>query len=357
MKKIYVLALLCIPLCLTMGFIIPTWTDGEQEQEAPIVPYDFESGYYSVQEMGKLLERFGKEIQQDGSMTIGGRTYPMTGFAGVEMSVGSNGFTIDVFSANSTEPPGEDYEAYKRSPLGDGGTTAVAEFLAKVGEDLASSGNIVHEDYSVAFEGTATVTLRVVREVTSRFQRAQFSLHIAFGEGDLLRPEDEEDLQEKVERGESTVLALQEFTEVNQERLARLFASLSSDLRDDRVSELAAGEITKSEFSHVITTDGQSHRISISFEFGPPRPTQQQSQQPQPDQPRYAKESVGYIPIIEIGQILKRIGTEMMESDSLTFDSVAYRIGRSGSYEINMRHNRLVLEVSTTNFPPTPPKK
>jgi len=227
--------------------------------------------------------------------------------------------------------------------------------MAKIGENLASSGNIVMEDYSVALEGTATVTQRLVENRGGR-QRRAYLLDIAFGQGDLPRPDDEEDMQERVKLGESTILAEREFTDVNQARLARLFASLSRDLRAGRVSvgdrEVPAGERASADFMHSIATDGQSQRVSVRLEFGEvtPRP-----EPPQPDEPRYGKETIGRLPIREIGVLLRRIGTEILESGTITFEGVAYRAGQSGGYELGMRHDRFNIELGTNASPPTPP--
>lgn len=359
MKKVYALALLCIPLCLVLGFrtIQPSEGDTEQEQQVPEQGYSFESGYYSMQELGKLLERFGREIQQDGSVTVAGKSYPITGFGQVEINVGGRGIFMQIGSGETAPPTeGETYEIYKRSGLG-ATPSEVAEFLAKMGENLASSGNIAMEDYSIALEGTATVTQRMVENRGGR-QRHTYLLDIAFGQGDLPRPDDEEDMQERVELGETTVLAEREFTDVNQARLARLFASLSRDLRAGRVSvgdrEVPAGELARGAvFMHSIATDGQSQRVSISFQFGEviPRPEQVR---PQPDEPRYGKETIERVPIREIGELLKRIGTEILESGTITFEGFAYRAGQSGGFELGMRHDRLNIELGTNATPPPP---
>jgi len=181
-----------------------------------------------------------------------------------------------------------------------------------------------------------------------------------FGEKDFPLPEDEEDAVEEEKRGDIKELAKKEIKVANQKAIAKLFNSLSNDLKSGKVrlgdKDLAAGENIRYGLTHLTATDGKSQRVRVSFQFGPLR-SRPQPQKPQPDEPKYEKETFKRLPIRDIGQLLKRIGTEILESETITFEGVAYRAGKSGIYELGMRHDRFNIELGTNVSPPPPPKK
>jgi len=358
MKRVYALALLCIPLCLVLGFraIQPSEGDGQQEQQQAQVPgYFIESDYYSMGEFGKFLELMGREIQQDGSFNLDGVTYPMGDYGWVELFVNPNGTVHFQARGGITEPPtrGPTYNAHMRA-FRNWTPTGCAGVVAEMGETLGNTGVFVIDDHRVALEGTAQVTQRVFKAKRTRRPTPEeafdYAFDIVFGAGEFPVPADEADVAQEMERGNLVEQAKQEVTGANAGRIARLFSSLSRDLRAGRVrvddKDFEIGENFQFFITHMIATDGQSQRIRIALRNQGP-----QRQREQPTEPSFSDE-VFEIPAREIAELLKRIGTEMLESGTITFDGVAYRAGVTGGYELGVQHGSLGIELNIRTLPP-----
>ena len=366
MKKIYALALLCIPLCLILGFVTITaiGVSGCERAQAQESRYYRETDSISMVEVGKLLERLGKEIQENNSVNLGGKSFSIDGQGRLELSVrprreGKTTIQIEI-SAGATGTPTEG-STYVSFSLGSQRVTPaeLTELVAKVGKTLANTGTIIMEDHKVAIEGTASVVQRLMEGTPGRRRGPYtFFFDVVLGEKDFPLPADEEDAVEEEKRGEIKELAKKEIKGADQKAIAKLFDSLSNDLESGKVrlgdKDLALGDTIEYGFTHLIATDGKSQRVRLGFQFGPrqPRPERQQRD---PDEPKYGKETFERLPISEIGQLLKRIGTEILESGTITFEGVAYRAGQSGSYELGMRHDSFNIELGTNTSPPTPP--
>lgn len=352
MKKVGTLALLCIPLCLLLGFgaIQPSGGDGQQQQQAQVQPYFLESEYYSMEEFGKFLEKMGREIQQNGSFVVDGETYPMSDYGSVELSVGANGGIGFEVRGGITEPPtrGPTYNAYIRNFRS---TTPErpAAYLAKIGETLGSTGAFVIDNHRVALEGTARVTQRVLKEKDGPEGQFGLKFDMVFGPGEFPVPTDELDMVQEEKSGDIVEQASEEVTGANAARLARLFGSLSRDMRAGRVrvegKDFTLGENFRFSISHMVATDGQSQRVSVEIR----EPGQVQPRQRQPTD---FSDEVWDLPAEEIAKLLKRIGTEILEDGTITFDGVAYRAGVSGGYELGVGNGRFGIELNISTPPP-----
>ena len=194
MKKIHVIALLGIPLGLILGFVTKTiGVSGGQETQAQEGTYHHETDYISMAEVGKLLERLGKEIQENNSINLGGKSFSIVGHGGLELSVRPRGDRTSMqieINAGATGIPtqGKTYVSYARS--GNRVTpTELAERVTKVGKTLASTGTFVMEDHTVALEGTASIVQRITEEIRRGRGRGvpyTFSFDVVFGEQDFL---------------------------------------------------------------------------------------------------------------------------------------------------------------------------
>jgi len=281
MKKVYALTLLSIPLCLVLGFRAGESIEekGEQGQRAQQRLYFRETDSISMIDVGKLLERMGREIQQNGSVSIGGDSFLFAGMGGLEISVRNQRLQIEMGGGRIGPPAqGRTYVAYFRR-FGGRTLAEVAEFLTKFGETLGSTGSFVMEDYSVALEGSATVEQRLMENPGPRGRICTYTLNVVFGPQEFPLPEDERDDFEAEQQGTIRELAKREITGADQTAIARLLDSLSRDLKAGRVrvrdQELETGENVGFFLSHLVATDGQSNRIQIRIqvleEAPPPR--------------------------------------------------------------------------------------
>lgn len=354
MKKFYAFALLGIPLCLILGFgtTQPIGENGGQEEQVQVGSYHRETQYMSMKEVGKLLERLGKEIQQNSRVTIGGNSYPVTDQGVLEINVGprKGGTSMQIeISAGRKEAPtkGKTYVSYAR--FGQRSTPAeFAELLAEVGKTLASTGAFVMEDYSVALKGTASVVERLMertRQFPGRRPPYSFYVDVVFGEKDFPLPEDEEDGVEAEKRGDIKELAKKEMSGADQKAIAKLFDTLSRDLKAGRVrvgdKALEVGKNIMFGLTHLIATDGQSNRIQVSLRFGEAPPREKRAG------PSYSREFFD-APMKKVAALLKRMGTEILESGTFKLGENEFPVGKMATYEVKADERGFSIELRYT---------
>jgi len=349
MKKLNSYILHGIALCLFSVFAItnPTVVNGQPK-------YSLETDHLSMADLGALLERMGKEIQQKGQVTIGGNTYPVKGFGSIEMGVGprrrgqgtSINFEISADGRKGLPTGGRGattYISYDR-----GGMrvtpTKLAEILAKLGTTLESKGVFVIDDHSVTYEGKAKIVQKLTKGATGRGGAGathSYDIDIMFGQNDFPTPKDEADditsmLPEERELQSQKIkeLAKKEIAGADQKAVAKLLASLSRDLKAGRVrvgdQDIPAGENIGCNFSHLIAMDGKSHRIQLALKFGQ-APAQAQRRR---TGPRYGEEFINK-PTKQVGALLKRIGTEMLEAGTIKLGENTFNVGQKATYEVS----------------------
>jgi hypothetical protein len=360
MKKIYVLGLLCISLCLLLVFgttspLGNTQEQEEQAQQVQVPSYNLETDRISMTDLGKLLERLGKEIQQKGQVTIGGNSYPVTDFGGLEFSVGPRrqgpGTSINFeLSSGMTSFPekARTYISYERRfrMVAPG---VLAEFLAKIGKTLGSKGAFVIDDHSVAFEGKAKVVQKLIEGSQPRRGLGpfySFTFDVMFGKKDFPVPLDEEEDPKSLlpeERAMIKELVKKEITDADQKAVVKMLDSLSRDLKAGRVrvgdQDLPAGENIRCGLSHLIAVDGTSHRIRVYFQFGEAPPQQR------PTGPRYSKEFFNK-PMKQVGALLRRLGTEIIEKGTMKLGETEFKVKERAYYEINASQSGFEIGLS-----------
>ncbi|MFC1765950.1 hypothetical protein ACFL6U_28215 [Planctomycetota bacterium] len=354
MKKVNSYILRGVSFCLFAIFTItnPTVVNGQST-------YSLETDHMSMEDLGALLERIGEEIQWKGQVTIGGNTYPVKGFGSIEMGVGTRrqgggtsiNFEISAAGREGVPTRGTTYISYDR-----GGMritpTEFAEILAKVGTTLESKGVFAIDDHSVTLDGEA----KIVQQLTTRTQQMgggsynDYKFDVVFGQNDFPMPQDEaEDIESMspADRDRIKELAKKETTGADQKAVAELIASLSRDLQAGKVrlgdQDLPAGENIRCGFSHLIATDGKSHRIRVTLRFGEgPRQTRRTGL-------RYGEEF--YEPTKKVGALLKRLGTEILEDETIQLGENTFRIGQKSSYEVKASNRGFSIELKYTEPP------
>ena len=363
MKKVNSYVLHGISLCLFSIFAItnPTVVNGQEAQQAQGPSYNLETDHISMADLGELLERIGKEIQQKGQVTIGGNTYPVTGFGSLEFSVGprrrqgTQGTSIQFeISAGRKGLPtkGTTYIPYDRKNMRMT-PTEFAEILAKLGNTLGSKGVFVLDDHSVTLEGRAKIVQKLTK-TTQRMGRGpsyKYKFDVMFGQNDFPVPQDEADditSMRPEERERIKELAKKEITGADQKAVAKLLASLSRDLKAGKVrvgdQDLPAGENIKCGFSHLIAMDGKSHRIRVGFQFGEGPP------QKRPTRPKYSEEFINE-PIKKVGALLKRLGTEILEAGTIKLGENVFSVGQKATYEVQASERGFSIGLQYTEPP------
>ncbi|UCE41018.1 MAG: hypothetical protein JSV17_16505 [Candidatus Aminicenantes bacterium] len=349
MKKAYVLVVLLIPLCLFLGFRV-FGVSGQQAQQAMGPSYGYESESIEMAEVGKLLERIGKEIQEKGQVTAGGESYALDGEGGLEWGVRKmRGGTIMQFQiVAGMESPRQANTLVAYAEGSQAGTpTELAEAVAKVGETLASDGAFVLEDYSVAFTGTATVEQRLTHAIRGRGNQPPYAFYfdVKYGETSFPTPQDEVDDVELEQRGWIKELAIKETTGVDQDAVVKMFESLSGDLKAGKVkvgdTALDVKENIQFGMTHLTTPDKKAHRIRVGVRFGetPPRK--------RPTGPRYNKEFFDE-PMKKVGELMKRWGTEILEAGTFKLGENEFKIKELASYEVSASERGFSIELSYT---------
>ncbi len=351
MKKIYAIALLCIPLFLILSFIT-TATIGVSEgqrRQTQVGSYHRETDSISMLEVGKLLERLGQEIQRDNSVNFDGKSFPIKGQGGLELSVMPRGARTSLhieINAGATEidTSRKTYVAFARVNRS-GTPVELAEFLTKLGKNLESTGSFEIENHKVILEGTASVKQRLTERTRQGRPPYTFNLDFIIGERDFPLPQDEEDAVAEEKRGDIQEIAIEEIESADQKAIIKLFDSLSKDLTDGRLrvsdKDLSIGENLSYNITHLIATKGKSQRIRVSFTFGeiPPRS--------RPTGPRYSEEFFD-VPMTEVAELLKRIGIEILEDGTFKLDDNDFKVKEKANYELSVSSNNITFELSYT---------
>ena len=349
MKKIDALMLLGAPPLLAVGWL-GAWATLDADQQAPPAGtgYHFESQHFSMEDAGRLLERWGGEIQQSGQITAGEASYPLTGFGGIELSVRARGngagVQIGFGSSGRTGPPSaarrQDYDPYQRGGRASD-PSAVADLLAEIGQTLAATGTVVLEDHEVAFRGTADIDMRLTQHTGGRRPYALEAL-VTFGEGNFSRPNDDEDYGEDLGFGLTEEAGRDQQQGANRNTVAEMFASLAQGLRAGSIrvgdGEFGVDETVDFGITHVTAVDGSYDKIEIGLQFGPER-------QRRAEGARYGDEEYNE-PTADLAALLQRIGSQILEDGTFELGGEVFSVGRTSSWEVSANQRGFSVEVS-----------
>ncbi len=346
MKKIYVYALLCIPLCLILGLgtALSIGAGGQNPQQGP--KYNREADVTSMVEVGKLLEQLGKQMQQK-SISIGGKSYAVNDKGSFEISVGQMGMQLEIgFGQRNPNRKPKTLVGYTRSAR-TGTPENLAELLNGIGKSLTSSGEFVMEDHRVALKGTASATIRLMKNARPNPGRPPYSLtfDVVFGDKEFPLPDDEVDRVEEEKRGEIIEVAKKEAENLNKQELTEMFNALSRDLKAGKVTvgdqTLEVGENFGFYLSHLTAADGSSDRIQTAMMFGKVTPREKSTG------PRWGGEFFD-APMKELAEILQKVFAGIVKDGTFSVDGKDFKAGEFATYEIGINNRRINLELSYT---------
>ncbi len=357
MKRIYALAFVGIPLCLATGWMRTATAQESTPQQPAVFPgYALESHHFAMDDLGSLFERLGNEIRQEKQITLGGQSYPVSGFGGIELSVRRRirgeqvrtGVELHFSSTGRTTPPTgrparprRDYDPYQRSGR-NWEPSAVGDLIADLGETLAGTGAIVLEHQRVPFRGAAQIDQRLVESTRGRRHPYELEVHVLFGEGEFEGPDDDEDYSEDQEYGLIRSLARDQQQGADRAAVAQMFATLAEDLRAGRVrvgdEQLPAGDNVQFGLTHVTAVDGSYDKIEFSLKFGPLPPRRQ------PGETRYHDEQFNE-PMTNLAAILQRIGAQMLEDGTFELGGETFSASDMASWELYASPRGFAVEV------------
>jgi hypothetical protein len=284
-------------------------------------------------------------------ITMGGNSYPLTGFGDIEFYVNRRGertgIGIGLSSEGRTDPPtgrrGQktDYDPYQR-----GGRwwepSDVAELVTELAETLASTDAFVMEGHSVAFRGDASIDQRLTEVTRRRGYPYRLEMLVLFGEGEFEGPDDDGDYGESLEQGLTTELARVQVEAADADAVAQVFASLADDLRAGRVrvgdEELPAGETVRFGLTHVTASNGDYDKIEFGLGFGP-------VPERGPAGPRYGDEAFNE-PTADLAALLQRIAGQILEDGTFELGGETFTTARTANWEIYANPEGFAVEVS-----------
>lgn len=313
--------------------------------------YRRESEFMSAAQVGAILEKIGREMQQDAGLSLGEAQLDVGGGGLFEISArrdpSGRGFFQIEFVTGREDPiqQKEFFVPYERRSQ-DWAAADVARSLAGIAETLASTGRFELEDAVVEFGGTASVEQKLIERFDPGERRHAFYVDISTGPRGLPRP-----LDEYVEGiGSINVLAKDEAGAVDQEEVARLLGSLSSDLAAGRI-QMAGQEFPVDRldfrFKQTSSLDRQSHRLQFAFFFGPSAPV---AREPEARPRSHSRESRD-IPMEEVAALLQRIASEVMSTGAFSMDGMVFRTADKAYLEVSVVEGR-GLEIVVTYAPP-----
>ena len=337
-----------VQIGVTFGETLPG--DGRPRQSWAEV-YRRESEFMSAGQVGAILEKIGQEMQQNAGPSLGGAQLDVDGGGMFEISArkdpsGRSFFQIE-FVTGREDPiqQREFFVPYERRSQ-DWAAADVARSLARIAETLASTGRFELEDAVIEFGGSASVEQRLIERFDPGERRHAFQIDISLGPQDLPRP-----LAEYVEEiGSINVLAKDEAAAVDQEEVARLLGSLSSDLAAGRI-QMAGQEFPVDRldfrFKQTSSLDRESHRVQFAFLFGPSAPGA-----PEPEaRPRSHSRESRDIPMEEVAALLQRIGSEVLRTGAFSMDGMVFRTADNAYLEVSVVEGR-GLEIVVTYAQP-----
>ena len=333
---------------LSYGEALPR--DGRPRQ-AWAESYRRESEFMSAGQVGAILEKIGRELQQNASFSLGGAQLDVDGGGLFEISArrdpsGRSFFQIEfVTGRDGPIPQKEFFVPYERRSQ-DWAAADVARSLTEIAETLASTGRFELEDAVVEFGRIASVEQKLMERFDPGERQHAFYIEINLGSEGLPRP-----LAEYAEEiGSIHVLAKDEAGAVDQEEVARLLGSLSSDLAAGRI-QMAGQEFPVDRldfrFKQTSSLDRQSHRIQFAFFFGPVAPG---APEPEARSRSHSRESRD-IPMAEVAALLQRIGSEVMSTGAFSMGGMVFRTADKAYLEVSVVEGR-GLEIVVTYAQP-----
>ena len=357
MKKSFVLGLFFgLPLLLggCAGDQMQNHTEAQEEVGA-LPPYGFEAHHMSLEQVGQMLERIGREIQENGTITLGGQAYPFSGSGGIELSLNRRSregeaaqsmFYVDFSSDGRSGPPteGQAYSLYEGSIAGT--PAEIADALESMAGTLSANGAFEFDFHRADFMGSALIDHRLGQSTGNPRQPFQLMLDITYGEGEFQRHNDREDIQEFVEMGKGVWLGDTSVEGVDQAGLVEVLQELAAAVRSGQVAvgegEAELGEEARLSFGHVAAVDGSSDKIEMNLRWSTLPPPEQQAQE---DAPRYYDEPWN-MPVTEFAQMLQRIATEILADGMFMLDGREYSVGETLRGEIGFNPRGMVIEVA-----------
>ena len=359
MRKVFALCLVC-----SLPFLVSGCGNGQggnevgvQEQVGELPRYGFESDYISMVEVGEMLERMGREIQQNGSVTFAGNTYPLTGYGGIEFNLSrradreenvGTGLQMDFSSDGSFDPPtagGKGAYTLHEGYTVRGTPAELADAIDELAGTLESTGAFAWDFHTADFVGAAFVDQMLGQNTRNPRQPYRLMLDITYGEGEFERHDDREDIEEVVERGQGVWLGNTSVEGADQAGVVEALRAFGAAVRSGRVvvgeGQAELGDEASLNIGHVAAGDGSSNKIEMSMNW-PSRPA------PEPEEraegSRYYEEPWA-MPVTEFAAMLQRIATEILEDGTFMLGGEEYTVGETLGGEIGFNSRGMTIEV------------
>jgi len=234
--------------------------------------------------------------------------------------------------------------------LATGTPAEVADALDQFTETLATTGAFAHDFHSADFVGSAIIDQYLSHSAEDPRQRFRWMMDIAFGEGEVQRHDDREDIAEAQEEGADFVLGTSSVEGADQATVVEWLRSVSAGLRSGEigVGELEAGveaERITVNWAHVAVPDG-SDKIEMMMQWAnvPPPPPQPRPE-PDPNAPASYYDEEFNMPMTELAEMLQRIAAEILEDGTFVFNGEEYTVGETAGGEIGFRARGMTIDI------------
>ena len=371
MRKVFALCLICSLPLLVSGCENGQSGNGvgAQEQVGPLPGYGFESDVMPMAEVGRVLEQMGREMQQNGSATFLGVTYPLTGTASIEFGInrramGGQGLrtmfgvefrsTLETDLAERSGRPGgtegtegNAYTHYE-GRIATGTPAEVADALDQFAESLATAGVFAWDFHSAEFAGTAIIDQYLGQNTRNPRQPFRWMMDVAFGEGEVERHADREDIAEAQEEGSGVMLGTTSVEGADQAGVVESLRAFSAALRSGQIvvgdgeATLDADQVTLN-WAHVAVVGG-SDKIEMGLQW-PSLPPPEPEAEPETAGPARYHDEPTNMPRAEFAEMLQRIAAEILEDGTFTFNGEEYTVGETIGGEIFFSAGGLSFEV------------
>ena len=333
-------------------------TAGAPEDVGALPGFGFESDYMSMAQIGAILERMGRQIQQTGAVTFADRSYPITGYGGIEFSLNRRPGREGVFrtglqmlfdAQGSSDPPtppeGRAYTVFEGATV-QGEAPELADAVDAFANTLESTGRFTWDFHSTDFAGTAIIDQYLGQNTRNPRQPYRMIMDIAFGEGEVQRHEDREDETDPAESGAFAMLgSTMGEGGANQAGVVESLRALASGIRtgeiqvgEGRVEFTGEGRLS---FGHVVMPGG-SDKIELGLQWTTTPPPEPPAEGEGP--PQYHDEPTA-MPVSEFVALLRRMAAEIQRTGTFAIGDQVYTVGDTISGEIYFSNRGMSIEV------------
>jgi hypothetical protein len=236
---------------------------------------------------------------------------------------------------------------YYEGRLAEGTMAEVADALDQFAGALETNGAFTWDFHSGPFAGTAIVDQYLGQMERQNRVTYRMMMDITFGEGEVQRHDDREDIEEIESTGRGEWLGQSSVEGVDQAAVVEALRALSAQIRSGQIAVgegQAAMELdpVRVSWAHVFIPDG-SDKVELNLQWSNEPPPEPEAPPPVVG-PRYYDDEAS-MSMTEFAEMLQRIATEILEDGTFMLEGEELAVGDRIGGEIGINPNGLLIDI------------